>query len=103
MYQKEVFTAFYDAEGYGFQWHVSKECLPDSYQLPCGERGDYIYKKFAYDQIQIIANSIDEAMLLLDDETFLKAAKFFNVRCFHCGSHLWVSSHCFQLADLVMP
>ena len=42
-------------------------------------------------------------MLLLDDETFLKAAKFFNVRCFHCGSHLWVSSHCFQLADLVMP
>ncbi len=105
-YSQEVFTVSYDLvyKTHYFSWHVSEEAFPNAYQLPCGEFTDtVIYQKWSDDQVQVVADSVECALKLLDDPAFLKAAKAFNVRSFVSGKNPWKLYHCPQFADLVMP
>ena len=106
MRNQEVFSCYCDSEKIDcFTWHLRRSIISpylnnittDLYYT------DHFYDSGGSDQMEIQTNSIKSATDLLNYHYFLKAVKDFNISLMDRGIHLWTSSHCFQLADLVMP
>lgn len=108
---QEVFTAGFDKQGKFpfFNWHVCKSLIfgPPLERLCRQVRtlytSDHIYQTGGSDQIDIGVDSKEDALALLKNESFLLAAKTFNLRCMRKGAQPYANTHCPSLADLFLP
>ena len=108
IYWQEVFTVFYDIEGLGFTFHMSKLPLQKYFgskliglvQKYKGIRiTDHFYKPGGYDQVNLVADNIKAAERLLCDSVIISSIKDFNLRLMKKGACVFSRYHCFNLAD----
>lgn len=108
---QEVFTASFDYQikSNNFSFHLCKSCLNDKIldqlysSLPTFGFGYHIYETGGHDQMWIGVGSPADAMHLLENSSFLMAAKKFNLARFRTGAQPWANYHCPTLADNLLP
>lgn len=100
---QEVFTTGFDIKERApfYIWHVAKSPFGDGFDIGNGRIGfdNHYYPTGGKDQFTIYAEKFDDAMDLLDNETFLYAAKLFNLSCMRKGAQPYAKTHCPTLAD----
>jgi len=60
------------------------------------------YVAAGYDQMRIQIDGIDQLSDVLRDNVVLEAARILNLRLMQKGGNVYASSHCFELADLLL-
>ena len=109
----EVFTVSYHrpTNDFCYSFHTSlspfenisdQEFNKFNKQFPSFELGDYIYPSAGSDQCNPTFTGFTEVMNALDHPLLLKAIKTFNLGQMRKGAPLYRSSHCVDLAELLM-
>ncbi len=107
---QEVFSIFYFyKEGQlEFSWHLALSPLVDEYGesldaffaiYPELGGSEHFYEPGGSDQIHLVSFDLDETWRLLENDTFIKAIKLFNLRLMRRGPCTFNRYHCFDLAD----
>lgn len=112
IYWQEVFTVAIKQkiDEFLFSWHIARSVFDGTYSkiykkyahvrtLWCD---DHFYRTGGTDQFNVTVLSNADALSLLDDNTFVQACKTFNLRNMRKGCLTYASSHCMDLADLLL-